>query len=293
MSPALPLVVLLSASSLWGLTWIPLKHFGSFGIEGPLVTLGAHGSVGLMAVPFLWRRWSGLRGQWTGAALLLFFGGLANLAFAWAMVIGDVTRVMVLFYLLPAWGVLGGRVILKERVDGARALSLGFALGGAFFVLGGLEIGAAAPGLAEVLAVLAGFSLATNNVMFRKLQSVPVPTKIAVNFVGCLLWASTLMLLGVREVPAGVPTGVWFQLSAFGMAWIFLATIGTLWAVHHMEAGRSSVLIIMELLTAVVSFSWATGKAPSVSEWLGGALIVVSALLEARRNGQVVVPAVQ
>jgi len=287
MSPLLPLVVLLAASSLWGLTWMPLKHFGEFGIEGPLVTLGAHGSVGLVALPFLaWRRRGWLE-HWRGMLVLLVFGGLANLAFASAMVIGDVTRVMVLFYLLPAWGVLGGRLFLRERVDGLRAASLGFALLGAFFVLGGLDIRSSAPGLAEFAALLAGFSLAANNVLFRSMQSVNVPNKVAMNFVGCLVWASVLVATGVGSVPPAVPTEVWLELCAFGVFWILLATLGTLWAVHHMEAGRSSVLIIMELLTAVGTFAWATGKLPSASEWFGGALIIVSALCEARRAGRI------
>src|SRR6187399_2138609 len=102
----LPVVALLLASALWGLTWLPLKHFGTYGIAGPLVTLAAHGSVGLLALPFLALRVRSWRSEWPSMALLAVFGGLANLAFATAMQRGDVTRVMVLFYLLPAWGVL-------------------------------------------------------------------------------------------------------------------------------------------------------------------------------------------
>jgi drug/metabolite transporter (DMT)-like permease len=264
---------------------MPLKHFGQVGIEGPIVTLGAHGTVALMALPLL-LRW---RSQWLphpkSMLVIGFFGGLANLAFAWAMVIGDVTRVMVLFYLLPAWGVLGGRVVLGETIDLKRGSSLTLALVGAFLVLGGPRIVEAPPGLADLLATLAGFALASTNIAFRKLQQIPVPTKIAMNFVGCLLWASALVLLGVARVPDQVEVTTWLQLSGFGYGWILLATAGTLWAVHHMEAGRSSVLIIMELVVAVASAAAITGELLSGLEWVGAAMILASALLEALSTG--------
>ncbi len=282
----IPISVLLCASSIWGLMWLPLKHFGSQGIEGPLVTLGAHGSVALLALPLLfrWRRsWSGHLGS---MLLIAFFGGLANLAFAWAMVIGDVTRVMVLFYLLPMWGVLGGRLVLGERIDTKRRASLVLALVGAFLVLGGPQIAASPPGLADILATLAGFGLASVNIVFRKLQEVPIPPKIAMNFVGCLVWAAALMLLGAASVPEGVPTSVWLQLGGFGYGIVLLATLGTFWAVHHMEAGRSSVLLIMELVVAVGSAAIITGDLPSGIEWIGATMILASALLEAIGAGE-------
>ena len=130
---------------LWGLTWLPLKHFGTFGIEGPLVTLSAHGSVGALALPLLFARRQSWLAHWRSLALVAVFGGLANLAFATAIVRGDVTRVMALFYLLPAWGVLMARLFLHEPIDAPRLLSLLCALSGAFFVLGGARILVAPP----------------------------------------------------------------------------------------------------------------------------------------------------
>lgn len=281
--PHYPVLVLLGASVLWGLTWLPLKYFGGFGLEGPIVTLTAHGSVGLLALAWLWRSRREWSVAWTGMLSLVLFGGLANLTFASAIVAGNVVRVMVLFYLLPVWGVLGGAVLLGERVDGLRKLTVAGALSGAFLILGGFDIAATRPSFVDVLAIIAGMTLALHNVLFRRLERVRVPDKVAAMFVGCLLWAAAVMLIGGRGVPAGVPLGVWLQLVAFGLVWIFVATVGTLWGVAHMEAGRSSVLIIMELLTAVASAALLNGVTLKPLEWLGGALIVAAAVLEARR----------
>ena len=51
-----------------------------------------------------------------------------------------------------------------------------------------------------------------------------------------------------------------------------------------MEAGRSSIIIIMELITAVVSATLLAGERMSPWEMLGGVLILSAALIEALRT---------
>jgi len=281
--PLYPVLVLLSSSVAWGLSWLPLKYFGTFGLQGVNVTLVAHGSVGLLALPWLMRSLSAWRPDLRSMLLLSMFGGLANLAFASAIVSGDVVRVMVLFYLLPAWSVLWAWLLLAERVDGLRKLTVLGALIGAFLILGGPRVLIQRPGLSDVLAVVSGMALALNNVLFRKLSHVPVSSKVAGMFVGCLAWAVPLTLLGVQPLPEGVPSDVWLELVGFGLVWVLVATIATQWGVSHLEAGRSAVLIIMELVTAVGSAALVNGTKLSAVEWLGGSLIVSAAFVEARR----------
>jgi drug/metabolite transporter (DMT)-like permease len=281
-----PVLVLLGASVLWGLTWLPLKYFAGFGLEGVPVTLAGHGSVGVLALLWLIRRRESWRGSLKPLLWLAVFGGVANLAFATAIVSGEVVRVMVLFYLLPAWGVLGGYFLLGERVDRMRKLTVVFALGGALLILGGPRILLQPPTLIDGLAVLSGFGLALNNVLFRKHLEVPIPDKVAAMFAGCLLLALPLSALGVHPAPDSVPVAVWLEVVAFGLIWVLLATIGTQWGVTQMEAGRSSVLIIMELLSAVASAALINGTRLAPIEWLGGALIVAAAFFEARRPAE-------
>lgn len=284
--PLYPVLVLLCASVAWGLTWLPLKYFGALGIRGVNVTLVAHGTVGALALPWLVRTLPAWRPDLRSMLLLSTFGGLANLAFASAIVVGDVVRVMVLFYLLPAWSVLGAWLLLGERVDGARKLAVLGALGGAFLILGGPRVFAERPGPSDALAVLSGLALSLNNIFFRKLSRVPVSSKVAGMFAGCLLWAIPLTLLGVQPLPSGVPAGVWLELVAFGLIWLLIATIGTQWGVAHLEAGRSAVLIIMELVAAVASAALINGTRLEALEWLGGLLIVAAAFVEARRPAE-------
>jgi len=279
----LPVVALLLASALWGLTWLPLKHFGAYGIAGPLVTLAAHGSVGLLALPLLALRFRAWKRDWRSMALLAGFGGLANLAFATAMQRGDVTRVMVLFYLLPAWGVLLAYLVLGERVDRRRGLSLFAGLAGGFLAVGGPRIVSEPPTWIDALAALSGFALAVNNVVFRKAQSLAIPHKVGAVFAGSLVWAGVVVLIGTNREPVTATPFVWLEVVGFGLFWILLATVGTLYGVNHLEAGRSSLLIITELITAVVSSAVILRKLPNGGAMAGGVLILTSALLEAVR----------
>ena len=67
------------------------------------------------------------------AVLLLLIGlffGLANFLFTWSLMVGSVVRSMLLFFLLPAWGAIGGRLFLNEKLGPRRLLAVALCLGG-------------------------------------------------------------------------------------------------------------------------------------------------------------------
>lgn len=268
---------------MWGLTWWPLKAFNAAGIEGVPLILASYGVVGLALVGLIVREWR----QWRGRAywLLLFFvlGGYANLAFASAMIYGDVVRAMMLFYLGPVWGVLGGRVFLREHIDLQRWLGVLFALCGAWLILGAGSILAVAPSTIDLLALTAGMAFALNNICFRATPSRPTGSKVAAMFLGCGAFAAVLMPLQGQTFPV-LPLTIWAGLLAFGLLWLLGATVATQWSVTHMEAGRASILLISELLVAVISATLIGGETLTPMEMLGGVMIVTSAVLEAWRQ---------
>lgn len=284
MNSRLPVLVLLASSVLWGLSWLPLKQINGMGIDGILLTLGAYGIMAVVLTPLLLRQ----RGQWLGhkkAMLMIFLlGGGANLAFTYALINGEVIRVMVLFYLLPVWGVLGGKFFLKERVDRWRWFGVLLAVTGAFIILGGFDALAGAPGWIDLIALLSGLLFAMNNLVFRAAAAVPVTSKITAMFYGCTGLAALLLALGAEALPAGVTADAWLALGLYALVWLLAANFGSQWGVSHMEAGRSSIIIIMELITAVVSATLIAGERMSPWEMLGGVLILSAALIEALRT---------
>lgn len=284
----LPITVLLFSASLWGLSWWPLKGFAAAGLPGPLLSLLTYGSVGLVGLPLLLRE----RARWRSEAgllvLLMLVGGWANTAFVNALMLGDVVRVMLLFYLAPVWSVLGGRLFLGEVISRRRAAAVGLALGGIFLVVGGFSAWGAPLSTADLLAVSAGMAFAGNNIVSRAAQAIPMRSKTIAVFVGCG-FASLLMmqLLGTGSGTAARSAwpepsiGLVCALAAYAFGWLLLATATWQYGVTHLEAGRSGVILIAELLVALVSASLIGSEHLAPREWAGSVLIALAALLEA------------
>lgn len=280
----LPVIILLGASILWGLSWLPLKAINAMGIQGIALSFGAYGIIAMVMSPQLWKQRALGWKHRNVMFWIALFGGGANLTFTYALINGEVIRVMVLFYLLPVWGVLGGYFFLKERIDRWRWVGVTAAILGAFLILGGFKIFETPPLWIDALALLSGLLFALNNLLFRFAQSVPVASKIGAMFYGCFALAALLLLGHIEPFPINVGIQAWGALGAYALIWLLLANIGSQWGVTHMEAGRSSIIIIMELITAAISATLIAGEIMDFREYIGGFLILSAALIEALRT---------
>jgi drug/metabolite transporter (DMT)-like permease len=177
--------VLLFSAALWGLSWMPLKWFIDQGLTGPMVSLLSYGMVGLFSCVFIWRQRAAWRAQWGLLLALAVVGGWANTSFVNAIMLGDVVRVMFLFYLSPVWSVLGGWLFLKERIPPLRWAAVFVALLGLWLFLGGPGGIDLSFNFIDFLALSAGFCFAANNVIARAAQQVPMVSKTFAVFVGC------------------------------------------------------------------------------------------------------------
>jgi drug/metabolite transporter (DMT)-like permease len=279
-SAALPLLVLLFSSSLWGLSWWPLKKFTEGGLQGPVLSMLVYAPVGLALAYFIWRERAAWRAQTGLLIALALVGGWANTSFVNALMLGDVVRVMFLFYLSPVWSVLGGWLFLGERVGLRRQLAVGVAVAGLWLVLGGSKALASALSVADVLALSAGLGFAANNVIARAGQSIPIRSKTAAVFLGCGVLSAAWVGVQGASLPA-VSLPVALAVAAYGFGWLLLATATWQFGVTHLESGRAGVVMLAELLVAVLSATWWGGEQLTGMEWLGGALIGCAALIEA------------
>lgn len=292
MKAHLPVFVLLGASVLWGLTWLPLKGINAMGIDGIGLVFLAYGILALVLSPLLIKQFPLWKEHKKMMFLIALFGGGANLAFTYALINGEVIRVMVLFYLLPVWGVAGGRIFLKEEIDGWRYLGVFLAISGAFFILGGFEVLDASPSWIDLIALASGLFFAMNNLLFRAAQAIPVSSKIGSMFFGCFTLATLFLFAGVEQFPSAITENAWWMLVLYSILWLLVANIGSQWSVTHMEAGRSSIIIILELITAVISATLIAGETMSSLEYFGGALIMTAAFIEAFRTKDDEIPTI-
>ncbi len=276
------MLLLVCTSLVWGCTWIPLKAFVGTSLEGAALMAVAYGAVAVTGW-LLGRRWWCVPGNDLRALVGIgLLGGYASIAFNLSVMYGEVVRMMSLFYTLPVWAVLGGRLFLGERFTPARLLAVAFALLGAWLILGGANLLAHPPTWLDALALSAGFAFSMNNIVFRATAARPLPAKILAMFSGSALLSLAILLVGLQAWPRDAAP---LQLGlgiAFGFGWLLLANIGTQWSVTRLEAGRAAVIIILELVAAVVTSMWLLGTQLSSTEWCGALLILLAAWLEAR-----------
>lgn len=277
-----PLLALIASSILWGLIWLPLKFFADLGFSSVALLLVAYGSLSVIGLPLLIRHARHWRREWLVMGSIFIFGGYANVAFNTSMMYGDVIRSMALFYTLPVWALLGGTIFLGEKITVWRAVAALCAIGGAWLILGGVNILHTPPGWMDLLALTSGFAYAMNNLCFRATPAIAIAPKIAMMFFSGLFFSALLLLVGVEGLPQHLSPIFWLLASAFGLVWILLANIGTQWGVTHMEAGRAAVIIVLELVVAIVSSLLFIGEYLSATEWCGAGLILLAAFMEAR-----------
>ncbi|MBO1927130.1 DMT family transporter [Thiomicrorhabdus sp. 6S2-11] len=286
--PSFAVIILLTTAVIWGMTWLPLKILHDYGFNGIAISFWVYALMFIAISAFLWRYPTQIKQNWLALLGILLFGGGALLAFNTSMIFGDVIRAMVLFYLLPLWGLIGGRLFLGEKITPIRSIGMGLSIIGAFLVVGGFNAFNSAPSWIDLLAISAGFLFAMNNVIFRATPELPTVLKLNFMFLGTTLLALLALLQMDLSIVPEVSSHAWLTLIGFAMIWMLLANYGTQWAVTQMESGKSSIILILELVTAVVSASLILGETMKPIEMFGGLLIFIAALLEtlSARNKQ-------
>ncbi len=277
---SLPVASILMGAVFWGLLWWPLKYFAGWGLSGNLVGMTAYSLVGLVALPIVWKQWSAWREEWLLLLLIGLFFAVANITFTTALMQGEVVRVMLLFYLLPAWGALGGVLVLGEKLSQKRRLAIVLSLAGVFVIMGGGDVFNAPLSEVDLMALAAGFCLSATGVVNKLAVKIPIASRSFIPFIFC----PPLALLGNYFVPTPMPEMslmMWLLLAAFAFIWLFGATIFTTFGVTHIEASRASILQVTELFVAIISATMIGGEVLEMKEYIGGSLIIIATLIEA------------
>ncbi len=284
-SATLPALALVFNAFTWGVSWWPFRQLSALGLHPLWATVFIY-ALALMLItlwrPAAWRDLARTPTLW----LLVLASGTTNATFNWAVTIGDVVRVVLLFYLMPLWAVLLARLLLHEPITRAAMRRVGLALLGAAIVLWPAQGGLPLPhSLAEWLAVLGGLSFALNNVMLRREAHRPEAARALAMFLGGTAVAGVLAVsLAAQGLVAAPPAlaPAWV-LGALLMGGAFL--LGNMALQHgaaRLPANVTAVIMVTEVLFASVSAVLLGAGSVTPALALGGALIVGATLLSAR-----------
>ncbi|UCU99488.1 DMT family transporter [Acidovorax radicis] len=287
MQSPLPIAALLFNALVWGLAWWPFQRMHQAGLH-PLWATACMYALVLVAL-LAWR--PGILRQvrqhpelW----LLALASGLNNVAFNWAVTIGDVVRVILLFYLMPAWAVLLAWRILGERPTPAALWRLALAFTGVVLVL--LPEGAPATrllqnlSLADALALLGGFMFALTNVTLRRLHTVPGPARMFSMFGGCMLMALAVACIGLQVAvvePFPAVNSTWVVTGLLLAGVLMLGNWALQFGAARLAAGTTALVMLSEVAFASVSSALMGASTLGTRTLLGGALILLASLLAA------------
>ncbi|AEG91223.1 DMT family transporter [Ramlibacter tataouinensis] len=283
-----PVLALVFNAFVWGVAWWPLRELHARGVH----PLWGTAAVFLLALACVLAT---QRGAWRPLGrqpllwLLAVATGMTNLGFNWAVTVGDVVRVVLLFYLMPAWSVLLAWALLGERPTAASLLRLGLALAGVAVVLHPGDGGWPWPrGLADGLALLGGFSFALTNILLRRLREVPAPARVVAMFGGGAATALAASLLGTAQgllaAPAVGPAAA--VLVAALAAGFLCSNVALQYGAARLPAHTTALVMLSEVVFASLS-SIALGAAePGWRTGAGGALILAAAAWSAWPTGR-------
>lgn len=280
----LPIAGLVSNALMWGLIWWPLKELRVHGWH-PLWSTTAIFLIATMGVLLFRPRALPALCASPSLWIIAIAAGVTNGAFSWAMAIGDVVRVILLFYLMPIWTVLLARLLLNEKITWFSVLRTALALVGAGLVLkpenGGLSLPS---GLADWLGLVAGAAFALNNVMIRRAANQPREGRTLAMFVGGLVLPAAVAIgigaTSANDFPSSPDSYTLFLVLGLGLV-IFIANNALQYGASRLPANVTAVVMLTEVVFAALSSVLILGTV--VTGWMlaGGALIIVASVLAA------------
>ena len=224
----------------------------------------------LLANPVLW---------WLALA-----SGATNVAFNWAVTVGDVVRVVLLFYLMPAWAVLVAWLMLGERPTQASLMRLLLAMAGVLIVLKTPYSPWPIPqSVADWLALMGGLSFAITNALLRKFNHTPDSARMLAMFAGGAVLASAVAVLGVSVQMLPAPSLQSSGIAVFvGLSLAFvISNMALQYGAARLTSSTTSLVMLTEILFTSVSAALLGAADFSPRIFWGGSLIVLAALLAA------------
>ena len=225
--------------------------------------------------------------------LMHLFAGLTN-ALLNLTVLMAITRISVglallVFYTYPAMVAVVSTVLFKERLDGPRWAALAVSLVGLVLVL----VGAGQVGELDPIGVGLAFAGGVCQVVYalsarHGFSSVPAPQAGGVTFVV----AATAYLLGAVAVGNVDGLGAPLESSAALIPVLWAGTIGAgiptmawIMGIRILGAPRAAIISTLEPVVGVLLAALLLSEIPTPLQVVGGAFIVVAAIVVQRRPG--------
>ena len=278
---ALPVGLALFSAALWGLWWIPVHYLHSAGLSGAWASL----AVSLAACPVLLAMLLLGPGFSRMPPRLVLGAGLAALAittYTVALDHTDVVRVVLLFYLCPAWSTLIECRFMDRSWTWQSVLALFCSLTGLFLILGG-DLTSGAVGLGECLALASGMLWAIGSSL---LFTSPAGSATQLSLVSVALAAVISLAAAALADPsqdnAMAVVRVLGDYPVYLIGSLFFGPMIaiTMWSAWKLPPALMSYLLSTEIISGVVSSVVLLDERFGAFEFFGTVAILLGATIE-------------
>lgn len=283
---------------VWGVSWWPLRQLQTAGLHPLWSTVIMYCFALVVVLSIKPKAWQGLL-QHPQLWLLFLASGLTNVGFNWAVSISDVVRVLILFYLMPAWAVLLAWLLLGERPTRSAFLRLLLAFTGVMVVLLPVTVFTTTPALtnsvssalhfsfADGLALMGGFCFAFTNVLLKKLNNTPSESRMFAMFFGGAMLALVAGTAGmtqgwVNAMPAISSSWVWLA-GALSLAFL-IGNVALQYGASRLRSSTTAVVMLSEVAFGSLSAIALGAAVVDTRTLVGGLLIIIAAASAAFDN---------
>jgi len=279
----LPSLCVAVSGIFWGLFWLLLRAFEDYGFEGAWPGLVVYCVCFILLLPFLPRRWNRIKPKAATIFVTGLFTGTAFALYAASLIMTEVVRTLLLFYLTPIWSTLLGIFLLGERVTFGRLAALALGFMGLLVVLG---LGEGFPwprNLGDSLGLAAGMFWSYGTVKLFQDKTIAAYELVLAFVVGGAVVLALAVIFGgavfgsppsLSEVRNALPLMLFAGLYTLPM--LFL----TIWPARLISPARVGILLMGEVVVGVGSAAWLAGEPFGLREAIGTLLILSAAVVE-------------
>ncbi len=278
---------ILLCASVWGLFWIPLRYFDENGVHGLWAIAALLAACTLVAVPAAIYQKEYRPGELKWILILAWGFGSSHVCYFASLILTDVVRAVMLFYLLPIWATIASKLFYNITIGPQRMIAIALALAGVWLLLGGGSW-PIPQNLGDVLAIFGGMFWALGLTIIRDRNDVgPLAVTgaaLAYAFVFAVVLAFAIAAwrpsLETAPPTFDALTAIAIPIIVFGMLIVWPTMSGQLWGARFIPSTTAALLTMSEIVVATISSALLIGSDLGLIAWSGGGLILVAIFLD-------------
>ncbi len=271
------------SAAIWGLFWIPMRYFDDSGLSALWAIAAINFCACLIALPVAIYSGEIRRDNLRWLIILGIGMGMSNIFYFSGLILSDVVRVTLLFYLLPIWATLFSKLFFNVPIGKARSFALILAFAGIWLLLGGGSW-PIPQNLGDVFGLLSGIGWAFGLTFIRGRGNLGSFATSASSTIFATIGAFLLGAVLVRIAPEIQPafpsmktiSAMVVPLLVFSFFVLWPTLVGQLWGAQFVAATTGALFTMSEIIVATVSTTTLEGNTLSLISWIGGALIVIA-----------------